>query len=89
MSFSLLCLFLGPQESDNGDLKSRCQLLASHVFPYSRADAMVGFALAIDNLNDHMQLLVDEGRVDKVFLNDGMSWFFGAMHSSLNYRLGE
>lgn len=41
------------------------------MFPFARADKMVALALAIDNLTDHLQLLVDEGKVDEKFLDEG------------------
>lgn len=62
---------LGPQERFFGDLKNRTPILNNSLIPLHRIPEYVGLSIALYNLNNHLQFLVDNGAVSPFFLDNG------------------
>jgi hypothetical protein len=60
----------GPQEANIGALKQKSKILANHVMNFGKIDTFVGFCMALSNLTDHLELLVEQKCVEPCFLDD-------------------
>jgi hypothetical protein len=62
----------GPQEKDFACLHNRCNIVNKHCVSWSLIDNVFGLCLALDNVNDNLELLIQEGLVQQDYNSN--SW---------------